>query len=67
MRRLKKKIFLGVFGGTVALLGLIRLAFPDVTGNTECDKIQPVEEPVLPRENSSTPTVVLRIYRVILN
>ena len=33
MRRLKKKIFLGLFGGTVALLGAIRLAFPQVTGN----------------------------------
>ncbi len=30
MRRLKKKIFLGLFGGTVALLGLVRLAFPEV-------------------------------------
>ena len=32
MRRLKKKIFLGAFGGTVALLGAVRLAFPEVTG-----------------------------------
>ena len=60
MRRLKKKIFLGVFGGTVLLLGVVRLAFPDVTGNVESDKTQPVEKPVLPRENSSPPTVVLR-------
>ena len=30
MRRLKKKIFLGLFGGTVALLGLVRLAFPEI-------------------------------------
>ena len=30
MRRLKKKIFLSICGGTVALLGLVRLAFPDV-------------------------------------
>lgn len=30
MRRLKKKIFLGLFGGTVALLGAVRLAFPGV-------------------------------------
>ena len=33
MRRLKKKIFLGVFGGTVLLLGAVRLAFPEVTGS----------------------------------
>ncbi len=30
MRRLKKKIFLGICGGTVAVLGLVRLAFPEV-------------------------------------
>ena len=29
MRRLKKKIFLGIFGGTVLLLGAVRLAFPE--------------------------------------
>ena len=30
MRRLKKNIFLGICGGTVALLGLVRLAFPEI-------------------------------------
>lgn len=30
MRRLKKKIFLGVCGGVVAVLGLVRLAFPEM-------------------------------------
>jgi len=30
MRRLKKKIFLGACGGTVVLLGLVRLAYPEV-------------------------------------
>jgi len=30
MRRLKKKIFLSVCGGIVAVLGLVRLAYPDV-------------------------------------
>lgn len=30
MRRLKKSIFLGICGGTVAVLGLVRLAYPDV-------------------------------------
>ena len=59
MRRLKKKIFLGLFGGTVALLGLVRLAFPEVTGGEEAEPTLPVEEPVPPRENSSTTTVVL--------
>jgi len=33
MRRLKKNIFLGVCGGIVAVLGGVRLAFPEVTGN----------------------------------
>ena len=54
MRRLKKKIFLGLFGGTVLLLGVVRLAFPEVTGGEKTDETQPVEEPVLTRENSST-------------
>lgn len=30
MRRLKKNIFLGICGGTVAVLGLVRLVFPEV-------------------------------------
>ena len=47
MRRLKKKIFLGLFGGTVLLLGVVRLAFPEVTGSEKTDETQPVEEPVL--------------------
>ncbi len=60
MRRLKKKIFLGLFGGTVALLGLVRLAFPEVTGGEEAEPTLPVVEPVPPRENSSTTTGVLQ-------
>lgn len=32
MRRLKKKIFLGVSGGVVLLLGAVRLLYPGVTG-----------------------------------
>ncbi len=63
MRRLKKKIFLGLFGGTVALLGLVRLAFPEVTGGEEAEPTLPVEEPVPPRENSSTTTGVLEFSR----
>lgn len=34
MRRLKKSIFLGVCGGVVALLGVVRLVFPDVASPT---------------------------------
>ena len=56
MRRLKKKIFLGLFGGTVLLLGAVRLVWPEVTGSEKTDETQPVEEPVLTRENSSTYT-----------
>ena len=64
MRRLKKKIFLGLFGGTVLLLGVVRLAFPEVTGGEKTDETQPVEEPVLTRENSSTHTRVLEFSHV---
>ena len=63
MRRLKKKIFLGLFGGAVLLLGAVRLVFPGVTGNVEDNKTQAVETPVPPRGNSSTTTVVLRPNR----
>jgi hypothetical protein len=44
MRRLKKKIFLGLFGGTVLLLGAVRLAFPEVTGITREEVTSPEEE-----------------------
>ena len=44
MRRLKKNIFLGICGGTVAVLGLVRLAFPEVTGNEKHVETQAVEE-----------------------
>ncbi|MBP5392267.1 MAG: hypothetical protein J6Y59_00440 [Bacteroidaceae bacterium] len=62
MRRLKKKIFLSVFGGTVLLLGAVRLAFPEVTAGEKTDETQPVKEPVLPRENSSTTTGKLQYH-----
>lgn len=64
MRRLKKKIFLNIFGGTVAVLGLVRLAFPEVTGHVEEDDPQLVETPVLQREYSSPPTRVLQYSHV---
>jgi hypothetical protein len=44
MRRLKKKIFLGLFGGTVLLLGAVRLAFPEVTGCEKRDETQAVKD-----------------------
>ena len=56
MRRLKKKIFLGLFGSTVLLLGAVRLACPEVTAGVEKKETSPAEEPVLPQENSSTTT-----------
>jgi hypothetical protein len=45
MRRLKKKIFLGIFGGTVALLGVVRLVFPDVTGSRRGSETPAAEMP----------------------
>lgn len=44
MRRLKKKIFLGLFGGTVLLLGAVRLACPEVTGRVEKEETPAVED-----------------------
>ncbi len=60
MRRLKKNIFLGVCGGTVLLLGLVRLAFPEVARPKGEVPTQPVQQPVLPRVDSSPPTVGLQ-------
>jgi len=62
MRRLKKKIFLGLFGGAVLLLGAVRLVFPGVTGNVEDNKTQAVETPVPPRGDSSTTTGKLQYH-----
>ena len=39
MRRLKKKIFLSTFGASVALLGVVRWAFPGVTGRVPDDAV----------------------------
>ena len=50
MRRLKKKIFLSVFGGTVLLLGAVRLAFPEVTGNKSEAETTAVKSANLTRE-----------------
>ena len=43
MRRLKKKIFLGLCGGVVAVLGLVRLAYPEVAHPKGEVKEQPEE------------------------
>ena len=51
MRRLKKKIFLGLFGGTVLLLGAVRLAFPEVARPKGSEETQPVESSNLTRQN----------------
>ena len=60
MRRLKKKIFLGLCGGVVAVLGLVRLAYPEVA-RSKGEVKEPAEEvPVLPREYSSTSAEVLQ-------
>ena len=50
MRRLKKKIFLGIFGGTVLLLGAVRLAFPDVAKPIGSDETTTVKSADLTRE-----------------
>ena len=50
MRRLKKKIFLGLFGGTVLLLGAVRLAFPEVTQPKGNDETPPAEIETPPAE-----------------
>ena len=47
MRRLKKKIFLSVCGGIVAVLGLVRLAFPEVArpkGDVETIPVESVNK-----------------------
>lgn len=60
MRRLKKKIFLGVCGGIVAVLGAVRLAVPEVTGTKDVAETQAEETPALPRGNSGVATGGLR-------
>ena len=67
MRRLKKKIFLGVFGGMVAVLGVVRLACPEVTlpndeggHDVAAADTTRVAMPVPTREYSSTHTRVLQ-------
>ena len=52
MRRLKKKIFLGLFGGTVLLLGAVRLACPGVTGYAGEEETPAVEENFAARDKS---------------
>lgn len=54
MRRLKKNIFLGLCGGVVAVLGMVRLAFPEVT-QPKVEAPEPVEEVVKPEQPAVTP------------
>ena len=67
MRRLKKSIFLGLCGGVVAVLGVVRLAFPEVAlpngeggHDVEAADTTRAAMPVPPRENCSTTTGVLQ-------
>lgn len=67
MRRLKKKIFLSVCGGAVAVLGVVRLACPEVVrprGEGGHDVVAAdttrASMSVPPQENSSTHTRVLQ-------
>ena len=50
MRRLKKKIFLGICGGTVLLLGAVRLVFPEVAQPKGSDETTAVKSANLTRE-----------------
>ncbi|MBP3712047.1 MAG: hypothetical protein J6I86_06230 [Bacteroidaceae bacterium] len=56
MRRLKKKIFLGLFGGTVLLLGAVRLVCPEVTGHVEEEETPAVKDTCLTRETTISHT-----------
>ena len=62
MRRLKKKIFLGVCGGVVAALGLVRFAFPEVArpvgeegseGNTSGTVAEVAETPAVEKPDET--------------
>lgn len=62
MRRLKKNIFLGLCGGIVAVLGLVRLAFPQVAQPRGEEKPplnlpegKPSEKPLPPEEAKEEP------------
>lgn len=52
MRRLKKKIFLGLYGGAILLLGVVRFVFSEVTGVVEEEETPPVEKQILTGEKT---------------
>ena len=56
MRRLKKKIFLGICGGTVALLGLVRLAFPEIARPRGEEETTAVKEQFITRDKTISHT-----------
>ena len=56
MRRLKKSIFLGLCGTTVAVLGLVRLAYPEVA-RPKGEVAAPVVEPVEPKQEAIEPVL----------
>ncbi|MBO7138814.1 MAG: hypothetical protein J6V92_10170 [Bacteroidaceae bacterium] len=61
MRRLKKKIFLALCGGIVAVLGVVRLAFPEVTrpkgeaADTLVEVVKLEEEIIVPEQKEEEP------------
>ena len=65
MRRLKKKIFLGICGGTVALLGVVRLVFPEVTGNEVSSETRHVVNADTTRCKSQHDTLCLPSQHVV--
>ncbi len=56
MRRLKKKIFLGLFGGTVLLLGAVRTVFPEVAGPTPEAEAPQAETDIAARDDANRRT-----------
>jgi len=64
MRRLKKKIFLGFCGGVVAVLGVVRHAFPEVAHPRARGEVGTSSEelPVLSEEYSSPSTQALQSF-----
>lgn len=55
MKRLKKNIFLGLCGGIVAVLGVVRLAFPKVA-QPRGEVNKPVQEMAKPVQEEAAPT-----------
>ena len=56
MRRLKKKIFLSLFGGTVLVLGVVRWTCPGVAGDVQEEETLAAEDSVPARGNTGSGT-----------